>query len=89
MAGDTVADLTDRASFHPRKYGVDLEAFDDIQTNNNVIIPRCPFDLTNEEQDIIRNIDCFLQEDNFGTDTYNNVVTVLKNMTTIQNYLTQ
>ena len=89
MEGDTVADMTDQASFNPGEYGVDLEAFDDILTNNNVIIPRCPFVLSNEEQDAIRNVDCFLPEDNFGIDTYNNVVTLLQNMTTVQNYLSQ
>ncbi len=87
--GDTVRDLINPTSFNPDEYGVDIEAFDGVQTNNDVVIPRCPFDFNDYELNILRRIDPFQLDEGeakYGIDVYNETVSVIKDMTTVQAY---
>ena len=84
--GDTVRDLAEPESIDGEEYGVEMDEFDGIQTNNDVVIPRCPFDFTDNEQDAIKRIDPFQQDESYGVDTYMQTVAILKNMGTVQSY---
>ena len=52
LMNDTIRDTVDLSHFDPTNCGVDEEAsiaLDDIQTGNNVVVPSCPFQLSEEE----------------------------------------
>ena len=79
-------ELAEQESIDADKYCVDMDEFDGIQTNNDVVIPRCPFDLTDTEQDVIKRIDPFQRSESYGVDTYMQTVAILKDMGTVQSY---
>ena len=84
--GDTVRDLAEPESTDAEECGVGVDEFAGIQTNNDVVIPRRPFGFTDNEQDVIKRIDPFQQDESYGVDTYMQTVAILKNMGTVQSY---
>ena len=69
LMNDTVRDTIDLSDFHPNNYGVDEEAstlLDDIQTGNNVVVPSCPFQSSEEEITTLNEIAVFAHDGNTG-----------------------
>ena len=86
---DTVRDTVDLSDFGPTNYGVDEEAsipLDDIQiqTGNNVVVPSCPFQLSEEEITTLNEIDVFAHDGNTGINIYLQVVNLLRTFESIE-----
>jgi len=62
---DTIMDPVDQGNFDENNYGIgELDMDANIRTNNFVEIPRCPFEMTIDEQEIIRTIDVLQNDGN-------------------------
>ena len=73
LMNDTVRDTVDLSDFDFINCGVDEEAsiaLDDIQTGNNVVVPPCPFQLSEEEITTANEIDVFAHHGNTGINSY-------------------
>ena len=89
LMNDTVRDTVDLSDFGPTNYGVDEEAsipLDDIQiqTGNNVVVPSCPFQLSEEEITTLNEIDVFAHDGNTGINIYLQVVNLLRTFESIE-----
>ena len=87
LMNDTVRDTVDLSDFDPTNYGVDEEAsipLDDIQTGNNVVVPSCPFQLSEEEITTLNEIDVFAHDGNTGINIYLQVVNLLRTFESVE-----
>ena len=87
LMNDTVRDTVDLSDFGPTNYGVDEEAsipLDDIQTGNNVVVPPCPFQSSEEEFTTLNEIDVFARDVNTGRNIYLQVVNLLRSFESIE-----
>ena len=87
LMNDTVKDTVDLSDFDPTNYGVDEEAsipLDDIQTGNNVVVPSCPFQLSEEEITTLNKTDVFAHDGNTGINSYLQVVDLLRTFESIE-----
>ena len=57
---------------------------DDIQTGNNVVVPSCPFQLSEEEITTLNEIDVFAHDGNTGINIYLQVVNLLRTFESIE-----
>ena len=81
LMNDTVRDTADLSDFDPISYGVDEEAsipLDDIQTGNNVVVPLCLFQLSEEEITTFNEIGVFKHDGNTGINIDLQVVNLLR-----------
>ena len=81
LLNDIVRDTVDLSEFDPTNYGFDEEAsipLDDIQTGNNVVVPPCPFQSSEEEFTTLNEIDVFARDGNTGRNIYLQVVNLLR-----------
>ena len=84
---DTVRDTVDLSDLDPTIYGVDEEGsipLDDIQTGNNVVVPSCPFQLSEEEITTLNKTDVFAHDGNTGINSYLQVVDLLRTFESIE-----
>ena len=51
---------------------------DGIQTGNNIVVPLCPFQLSEEEITTLNEIDVFARDGNTGRNIYLQVVNLLR-----------
>ena len=87
LLNDIVRDTVDLSEFDPTNYGFDEEAsipLDDIQTGNNVVVPSCPFQLSEEEITTLNEIDVFAHDGNTGINIYLQVVNLLRTFESIE-----
>ena len=87
LMNDTVRDTVDLSDFDPTNYEVDEEAsipLDDIQTGNNVVVPSCPFQLSEEEITTLNEIDVFAHDGNTGINIYLQVVNLLRTFESVE-----
>ena len=87
LMNDTVRDTVDLSDFDPTNYEVDEEAsipLDDIQTGNNVVVPSCPFQLSEEKITTLNEIDVFVHDRNTGISIYLQVVNLLRTFESIE-----
>ena len=87
LMSNTVRDTVDLSNLDLINYGVDEEAsipLDDIQTGNNVVVPWCPFQISEEEITTLNEIDVFAYDGNTGINIYLQVVNLLRNFESIK-----
>ena len=87
LMSNTVRDTVDLSNLDLINYGVDEEAsipLDDIQTGNNVVVPSCPFQLSEEEITTLNEIDVFAHDGNTGINIYLQVVNLLRTFESIE-----
>ena len=87
LMNDAVRDTVDLSDFEPTDYGVDEEAsipLDAIQTDNNVVVSSCPFQLFEEEITTLNEIDVFAHNGNTGINIYLQVVNLLRTFESIE-----
>ena len=63
LMNNTVRDTADLSDLDPTNYGVDEEGsipLDNIQTGNNVVVPSCPFQLSEQEIPTLNEICMYL-----------------------------
>ena len=87
LMNDTVRDTADLSDFEPTDYGADEEAsipLDVIQTDNNVVVSSCPFQLSEEEITTLNEIDVFAHGGNTGISIYLQVVNLLRTFESIE-----
>ena len=87
LMNDTDRDTVNLLDFYPTNYGVGAEAsipLDDIQTGNNVVVPWCPFQISEEEITTLNEIDVFAYDGNTGINIYLQVVNLLRNFESIK-----
>ena len=71
-----------------REYGVDDDGpTPDVQTNNNVIVPRSLIDLSPNEFDFLRDqVDPLLEDGNYGIYSYKETVNIIQNFESDTNW---
>ena len=87
LMNDTVRDTVDLSDFDPTNYGVDEEAsipLDDIQTGNNVVVPSCLFQLSEEEITTLNEMDVFAYNRNTCINVYSQVVNLRRAFESIE-----
>ena len=87
LLNDIVRDTVDLSEFDPTNYGFDEEAsipLDNIQTGNNVVVPPCPFQSSEEEFTTLNEIDVFARDGNTGRNIYLQVVNLLRSFESIE-----
>ena len=57
------------------------------ETSNNIIIPRTPFELTNDEWVTINSMDLTSNDDNFGVNIYLNLCSHLEGLQSVREKL--
>ena len=57
------------------------------ETSNNIIIPRTPFELTNDEWVTINSMDLTSNDGNFRINIYLNLCTYLEGLQSVRKYL--
>ena len=68
LMNDTVRDTVDLSDFDPTN-SIPLNDIQ-IQTGNNVVVPSCPFQLSEEEITALNGIDVFAHDGNTGINIY-------------------
>ena len=87
LMNDTVRDIVDLSDLDPTIYGVDEEAsipLDDIQTGNNVVVPSCLFQLSEEEITTLNEMDVFAYNRNTCINIYLQVLNLCRTFESIQ-----
>ena len=87
LMNDTIRDTVDISDFDPTNYGVDEKAsipLEDIQTGNNVVVPSCSFQLSEEEITALNKIDVFAHDGNTVTNIYLKLVNLLRTFESIE-----
>ena len=87
LMNDTVRDTVNLSDFDSTNYGVDEESsipLDDIQTGNNVVVPSCPFQLSEGEITTLNEIHVFAHDGNTGINIYLQVVNLLRTFESIE-----
>ena len=84
---DTVRDTVYLSDFDPTNYGVHEETsipLNDIETGNNVVVPSCPFQLSEEEISTLNEIDVFPHDGNIGINIYLQVVNLRRTFESVE-----
>ena len=87
VMGDSVRDMVNRDEFDPAQYGVDVVRDDElaeIETNNNVNIPRHPFDLSDHEEALMSQIDPLTDDGEYGVAIYLHIVDILQGLDSVR-----
>ena len=80
LMNDTVRDTVGLSDFDPINYGVNEEGsipLDDIQTCNNVAVPPCTLQFSEEEITTLNEIGVFAHDGNTGINIYLQAVNLL------------
>lgn len=88
LQGDTVREMMNIQEFDPLQYGVDDQdtAFPETVTNNNVVIPRHPFDFNEVETTTLAEFDPFATDDNYGIEIYLALVETIQGFQSVISY---
>ncbi len=89
IMGDSVRDIVNRDEFDPAQYGVDAVRDDElakIKTNNNINIPRHPFDLSDHEEALISHVDASTNDGEFRVAIYLHFVDILQGLESVRAY---
>ena len=81
--------IIDASSTNMSLYGVEMNPNIRFigETSNNIIIPRTPFELTNDEWVTINSMDVTSNDDKFGVDIYLNLYSHLEGLQSVREYL--
>ena len=89
LMNDTIRDTVDISDFDPTNYGVDEEEsipLEDIQTGNDVVVPSCLFQSSEEEITTLNKIDVFAHDGNTFMNIYLKLVNLLRTFESIMKY---
>ena len=86
---ETVQQIIDASLTNMSLYGVEMNPNIRFigETSNNIIIPRTPFELTNDEWVMIDSMDLTSNDGNFGVKIYLNFCAYLERLQSVREYL--
>ena len=86
---ETVQQIIDASSTNMLLYRVEMNPNIRFigETSNNIIIPRTPFELTNDEWVTINSMDLTSNDDNFGVNIYLNLCLHLEGLQSVREKL--
>ena len=86
---ETVQQIINASSTNMSLYGAEMNPNITFigETSNNIIIPRTPFELNNDESVTINSMDITSNDGNFGIDLYLNLCAHLEGLQSVREYL--
>eukprot|EP00112_Aurelia_sp_Birch-Aquarium-sp1_P020020 Seg5064.2 transcript_id=Seg5064.2/GoldUCD/mRNA.D3Y31 product="hypothetical protein" protein_id=Seg5064.2/GoldUCD/D3Y31 len=87
IMGDSIRDMVNRDEFDPAQYGVDVvrdNELAEMETNNNVSIPRHPFDFNDHEEALISHVDALTDDGEFGVAIFLHVIDILHGLDSVR-----